>query len=86
LTDHDSDVLVTYDPDSSLDEDAIAIGKQITQFWADGQAGLKQHTHVNYAWNKCTDMSRGDCRGFVPPKQNTIRITPSGSITLPSKK
>jgi hypothetical protein len=45
-----SDVLVTYDPDSSLDAEAIAIGKQITQFWADGQPQRQQHTYVNYAF------------------------------------
>lgn len=45
-----SDVLVTYDPDTSLDAEAVAIGKQITQFWADGQPGEEQHIYVNYAY------------------------------------
>ncbi|KAI2602122.1 FAD binding domain-containing protein [Hypoxylon sp. NC1633] len=44
------DVLVTYDPNPSLDEQAIAIGKQITKFWADGQPGREKHTYVNYAF------------------------------------
>jgi hypothetical protein len=45
-----SDVLVTYDPNSSLDKDAIDIGKQITQFWANGQPTREQHIYVNYAF------------------------------------
>lgn len=40
----------TYNPNSSLDAEAIAIGKQITQLWADGQPHRQQHTYVNYAF------------------------------------
>ncbi|KAK3292854.1 FAD binding domain-containing protein [Chaetomium fimeti] len=45
-----NDVLVTYDPDSSLDDEAVRIGKQITEFWAQGQPDRERHIYVNYAF------------------------------------
>lgn len=50
LTFSTSDVLVTYDPDSSLDAEAVDIGKHITQLWSSGQPDREQHIYVNYAY------------------------------------
>ncbi|BDD63015.1 hypothetical protein MAP00_007965 [Monascus purpureus] len=59
------DVLVTYDPDSSLDAEAVAIGKKITQFWADGQPYRQKHIYVNCAFGderldgyQCSQVAR----------------------------
>lgn len=45
-----SDVFVTYDPNPSLDAEAIRIGKHIINLWAKGKSGRERHTYVNYAF------------------------------------
>ncbi|KAJ5415214.1 hypothetical protein N7465_003909 [Penicillium sp. CMV-2018d] len=66
------DVLVTYDPDSSLEAQAIAIGKHITQLWADGQPHQKQHISVNYAFG---DEPLEQMYGDEPWRLNKLRAT-----------
>ncbi|KAF7520829.1 hypothetical protein PCG10_008755 [Penicillium crustosum] len=66
------DVLVTYDPDSSLDADAISIGKNITQLWADGQPHQKQHIYVNYAFG---DEPLEQIYGDEPWRLKKLRAT-----------
>lgn len=43
-------MLVTYDPNPSLDAEAIRIGKHIINLWAKGKSGRERHTYVNYAF------------------------------------
>lgn len=45
-----SDVLITYTPDTSLDDEAAGIAKHISELWAQGQPGQERHTYVNYAF------------------------------------
>ncbi|KAJ5521408.1 hypothetical protein N7527_005523 [Penicillium freii] len=66
------DVLVTYDPDSSLDAEAISIGKHITQLWADGQPHQKQHIYVNYAFG---DEPLEQMYGDEPWRLKKLRAT-----------
>lgn len=72
LTDNPSDVLVTYDPDSSLDAEAVDMGKQITELWANGQPNREQHIYVNYAFG---DEPLEQMYGSEPWRLETLRAT-----------
>ncbi|OJJ04867.1 hypothetical protein ASPVEDRAFT_86246 [Aspergillus versicolor CBS 583.65] len=64
------DVLITYDPDSSLDNRAIAIGKQISRLWAEGQPGQEEHIYVNYAFG---DEPLEQVYGYEPWRLDRLR-------------
>ncbi|KAL2867465.1 FAD-binding oxidoreductase [Aspergillus lucknowensis] len=66
------DVLVTYEPDDSLDEDAIAFGKQLRQHSADGHPGEEQHVYVNYAFG---DEPVEQMYGYEPWRLERLRET-----------
>lgn len=64
--------MVTYDPDSSLDNRAIAIGKQISRYWAEGQPGQEEHIYVNYAFG---DEPLEQVYGYEPWRLDRLRAT-----------
>ncbi|KAL4950916.1 hypothetical protein BDW69DRAFT_201853 [Aspergillus filifer] len=65
-----SSIIITYNPDSSIDEDAIGIGRDLQQLFVEGQPGLEQHRYVNYAFG---DEPLEQMYGYEPWRLERLR-------------